>query len=138
MAERKRDYEVGFGKPPKTTRFKPGQSGNPRGRSKGSKNFKTQLIEELTMKVRVVENGQALVMTKLEAAIKTLMNKVLAGDMRATRMLFELVGKHDTENDENIGHDVLPLSEEDEEAYSLLKERIKADPLLKQQVEDDQ
>ncbi len=40
-------YDVGYRKPPKHTRFKPGQSGNPRGRPKGTKNLKTDLIEEL-------------------------------------------------------------------------------------------
>lgn len=37
------DYKVGPGKPPKHTRFKPGQSGNPKGRPKGSQNVKTVL-----------------------------------------------------------------------------------------------
>ncbi len=32
-----RDYEVGYGKPPSRTRFRSGQSGNPRGRPKGTK-----------------------------------------------------------------------------------------------------
>jgi hypothetical protein len=41
------DYDVGHAKPPKHTRFQPGQSGNPRGRPKGTKNLKTDLIEEL-------------------------------------------------------------------------------------------
>jgi len=31
-------YDVGFGKPPVRSRFEPGQSGNPRGRPKGSRN----------------------------------------------------------------------------------------------------
>src|SRR5258708_33036230 len=40
----KGDYEVGYGKPPRETRFANGQSGNPRGRPSGAKNFKTLLI----------------------------------------------------------------------------------------------
>ncbi len=46
------DYEVGYGKPPRHTRFQPGRSGNPRGRPKDTKNLKTDLIEELA------ESGQ--------------------------------------------------------------------------------
>ena len=40
--------EVGYRKPPKATQFKQGQSGNPHGRPKGTKNLKTDLIEELS------------------------------------------------------------------------------------------
>jgi hypothetical protein len=42
------DYEVGYGKPPRETRFAKGQSGNPRGRPSGAKNFATLLREALT------------------------------------------------------------------------------------------
>jgi hypothetical protein len=40
---KKSDRGSGYGKPPLHTRFKPGQSGNPRGRPKGSLNFTTDL-----------------------------------------------------------------------------------------------
>jgi len=46
-------YRVGHGGPPLETRFRPGQSGNPRGRPKGSKNTRTLLQEKLSEKVRV-------------------------------------------------------------------------------------
>ena len=45
--DRERDYEVGYGKPPRHTRFTKGQSGNPRGRPPGAKNLKTLLSEAL-------------------------------------------------------------------------------------------
>ena len=44
MANQK--YEVGYGKPPVHTQFKPGQSGNPKGRPKGAKNKRPKLNEE--------------------------------------------------------------------------------------------
>ncbi|MDP1027101.1 DUF5681 domain-containing protein [Sphingomonas sp. KR1UV-12] len=46
-------YEVGYGKPPVARRFKPGQSGNPRGRPKGSKNLDTMVREILDERITV-------------------------------------------------------------------------------------
>src|SRR5215469_5153687 len=56
--EKQRDYEVGYGKPPRSSRFKKGQSGNPRGRPSGSKNLSTLLSEALNEPVIVTENGR--------------------------------------------------------------------------------
>ena len=46
-ADDERDYEVGYGKPPRHTRFELGRSGNPQGRPGGSKNLLTLLNEAL-------------------------------------------------------------------------------------------
>jgi hypothetical protein len=85
------DYEVGFGKPPAGTRFKKGQSGNPKGRPKGTLNMATVLARTLREKVIINENGQRKVITKLEAAVKQLVNKAASGDLRALRHLADLV-----------------------------------------------
>jgi hypothetical protein len=84
------EYEVGYGKPPLNTRFQKGQSGNPKGRPKGSLNFATILERTLRERVVVNEGGRRRIITKLEAAIKQLVNKAAGGDLNAFRLLREL------------------------------------------------
>ena len=84
------EYEVGFGKPPKSTRFRKGQSGNPSGRPRDAKNFATILDEELEQEVIVRENGRQKTISKLRASIKQLVNKAASGDHRAIKALFDI------------------------------------------------
>jgi hypothetical protein len=87
-----RSVEIfGFnGNPPESTRFKKGQSGNPKGRRKGSHNVATVLALTLREKVVVNENGARKTVTKLEAAIKQLVNKAASGDLRALQQFIAL------------------------------------------------
>ncbi len=85
------DDEVGYGKPPKHTRFQPGQSGNPRGRPKGTKNLKTDLQEELGEKILVHEGGQARKLSKQRAVVKMLVTRTLKGDARAASSLLSMM-----------------------------------------------
>lgn len=55
---KKKDYEVGYGKPPKATQFKKGQSGNSKGRPRKSENVRTLLRETLNQRVQVRVNGK--------------------------------------------------------------------------------
>jgi hypothetical protein len=84
-------YDVGFGKPPKHAQFKKGQSGNRRGRAKGSLNLATVLERTLRENVVINENGRHKTITKLEAAISQLVNKATSGDGQAMRYLCQLV-----------------------------------------------
>jgi hypothetical protein len=82
---------VGYGTPPEATRFRKGVSGNRRGRPKGSLNVATLFIKILRReKVVINENGQRKTVTKLEAALKQVINKAASGDIRALRELLEL------------------------------------------------
>jgi len=86
-----RDYEVGYGKPPRNTQFKKGQSGNPRGRPSRSKNLATLVSVALNEPVIVVENGGRRKITKREAIIKQLVNRSTKADWRAIKILLDIV-----------------------------------------------
>jgi hypothetical protein len=87
----KKQYPVGYGKPPKHTQFKPGQSGNPKGRPKGIQNLNTDLEEELAVKILVTEGGSQQETTKQRAMLKSLFAKALNGDVRASGVLINLI-----------------------------------------------
>jgi len=83
-------YEVGYGRPPRQSQFKPGQSGNPKGRPKGQKNVATILQETLYRTVLITENGRRRKVPAIEAVFLSLLRKSLDGDLRA----FEKLTKH--------------------------------------------
>src|SRR5580658_3055917 len=87
------DYEVGYGRPPKASQFRKGQSGNPRGRPKNAKSFKTFLTTALREKVTVSENGDNRRSSKREAAAIQLANSAAMGDLRALRVIMDLLGE---------------------------------------------
>jgi len=87
-----RDYPVGYAKPPRDTRFKRGQSGNPKGRPAGKKNLSAVLNDALAESVvAVVGQGRRKKISKLEATIAQLVNKSASGDPRATQTLLSLL-----------------------------------------------
>src|SRR3974390_1673189 len=67
------NYKIGYGKPPKASQFKPGRSGNPEGRRKGSLNLVTDLSAELGEKIPVREAGRPRRVSKQRALIKPLL-----------------------------------------------------------------
>src|SRR5271156_317311 len=87
------DDDVGYRRPPRATRFKPGQSGNPKSRPKGSANLATDLAAELNEQITVREGGQARRLTKQRALIKSLTARALQGDVRATTALLALYAR---------------------------------------------
>jgi hypothetical protein len=82
---------VGYGRPPKTTRFLPGQSGNPRGRPKGARNLSTVIAAALSERVAVNEHGRRRRICKLDAAIKQLVNRAASGELRAMQLLLAVI-----------------------------------------------
>lgn len=78
---------VGYGKPPRATRFRKGESGNPAGRPKGIKPLNRVLEEALAQNTTVRVAGRARAVTKLEALTRKLADLAVDGDARALRLL---------------------------------------------------
>lgn len=98
MADREpTDASVGYKRPPRATQFKPGQSGNPKGRPRGARNFATALEQELRSSVAVNENGKRRMISKRDAIAKQLVNKAASGDARAIPILLNEMRFHENE-----------------------------------------
>lgn len=93
------DYEVGYGKPPQATRFRPGQSGNPKGRPKGSTNVFALIEKLLQQRVSVRQDGQVRSLTQLEVMLTTLIRRAMQGDLKAVTAVLKLQ-EHATERQE--------------------------------------
>ena len=87
---RPRDNEVGYGRPPVSTHFQKGQSGNPRGRPKGSKS-RIPYDSVLGQKVTIRENGNERNLTAAEAFLLSLAKKGLEGDTLAARQTLAII-----------------------------------------------
>ena len=87
-------YEVGRNKPPKHTRFPPGVSGNPGGRKKGSRNFKTILHDFTQSEITVTEQGVQRQVTVLEALLLRQVQDGLRGDLRASNSVLDRMERH--------------------------------------------
>lgn len=83
--------KVGYGNPPIPRRFRPGESGNPRGPPKGAKGLRAELKAELDEFVTVEVNGKKKRIRKRRLVIKALAAKAAKGDVRAAEKLLALV-----------------------------------------------
>jgi hypothetical protein len=83
-------YEVGYGKPPRSTQFEKGVSGNPKGRPKKALDFDHELLRESRTSITLNENGRRRRISKHAAVIKQLINKAMSGNMPAARTYLDL------------------------------------------------
>ena len=84
-------YEIGYGKPPRHTRFQKGRSGNPKGRVKGNRNLKTDLAEEMAERIEVAEKGRRKKVSKQRLVLKAMATKAIKGDTRAAALIIRLI-----------------------------------------------
>jgi Family of unknown function (DUF5681) len=85
------DYEVGYGRPPLHTRFKKGQSGNPRGRPSGPKTVAALLLDALAERVAVSEDGKCRRIAKRKLGIARLADKFAKGDPFAISTVLDIL-----------------------------------------------
>lgn len=85
---------VGYRRPPKTTQFKPGTSGNPKGRPKGSRPVGAVLQDIIQQNVLVTENGKTRRVPALEAMLRRLTNDAMRGEQRAIKSLLSLLDRY--------------------------------------------
>lgn len=100
-------YEVGYAKPPAETRFKPGQSGNPRGRPKGAKNKRPALheerlkgivLDEAYREIEIREGNGTVTIPMAQAVMRSIAVNAAKGQARAQRLFAELLAQTESAN----------------------------------------
>jgi Family of unknown function (DUF5681) len=98
---------VGFRKPPVASRFKQGQSGNPKGRPKGARNklpplnaerLKTIILEEAYRTIKVNEGGRQITIPMAQAVVRALTVNGARGQVRSGQIFTALLSEVERDN----------------------------------------
>lgn len=96
----RKEYEIGYKKPPRETRFRKGCSGNPSGRPKGSQNTIKLLEELLNQKISVLRDGKKRKISKKTAIMMQMVNAAVKGDPKSVQTLLPYMTIIDNKNEE--------------------------------------
>jgi len=88
------DQGVGYGRPPKANQFKKGQSGNPKGRPKGTRSVGAVLQEVLGQRIAVTENGKTRRLPALEVMLRRLANDAMRSEPAALKLMLSLFDRY--------------------------------------------
>ena len=150
MSKSKKNYDVGYGKPPKSHQWKPGESGNPAGGKKKKKsppNPMPELFAEgLAEKTSIIINGKKIDLSFGAAMAKNFLHKVTKGSLSEQRKAFETLSKlgvfdfqqmrkNEADNDDNLPE----LTEEDRRLLQYIQrdDDHNSEPNDRQNEEDD-
>jgi hypothetical protein len=120
VAERERDYAIGYGKPPVHSRFRKGRSGNPGGRPRG-KCLATLLREALSETAMIEINGRPRRVSRGQATVALLIDRAAEADPRWMKLLLDLLQKLETRG---AGRDDPWRDDEHREAAESARERL--------------
>lgn len=121
------EYRVGYGKPPKSSRFKSGSSGNAKGRPKGSKNLKTLIRRAMTSTVSVREGSRSRRVSKIEGVVLRQLQDALKGNDRSAMAIIKMaIQMGFLEDPDSNAVEATALSASDERILELLTRRHKA------------
>jgi Family of unknown function (DUF5681) len=81
---------VGYGRPPGASRFKPGTSGNPKGRPKGRKNLKTLIREAMTASILIQEGQKTRRVSRIEGVMLRLLQSGLKGNEKSAMTVLKM------------------------------------------------
>ena len=93
---------VGYKKPPRRTQFKPGQSGNPKGRPKKPKTVADVFLKQVSKSVAISIGGKVQKKSMLEAIAMKLINKAANGDAKSATLVFNALKPLDDHQGNNL------------------------------------
>ena len=121
-----RTYAVGYGRPPAGSRFKPGVSGNPKGRPKGRKNLKTVIWQEMTGTITIQEGSHTRRVSKIQGVVLRQLQNALKGDDRSAMAVIKMATQLGFLEEASNPTDATTLSPADEQILEELSRRNRA------------
>jgi hypothetical protein len=122
-------YRVGYKRPPQEQKWKKGQSGNPRGRPPGHRNLAAAITAILNESVDVKVDGESRPVTKLEAAVRTLVDRSIKGDAHQLQQLFTEIHKNEAKAEQTAAAETLGPA--DKKVMDALYARLARDAVAK-------